>query len=163
MGIPTLLFYMADDLRQKIFEMAGSIASDFGVAILEVELAGGARRPTVKIVIDKEGGVSLDDCAHVSRALSALLDVEDPIRSRYVLEVSSPGLDRPLRKPADFEQSVGKLARVITKEPLDNQSFFVGRITAVREGLVFLSIERKGELGIPLDRISKARLEVELK
>jgi ribosome maturation factor RimP len=154
---------MAEDLKGKISDMAGSIAPDFGMHVVDVELAGSVRRPTVRIFVDKQGGVTLDDCAEFSRAMSALLDVEDPIRTRYVLEVSSPGLDRPLRRLEDFEQSVGKLARVITRESVADQNFFVGRIAAVEEGIVRLTVEKKGEIDIPFDNISKARLEIELK
>jgi ribosome maturation factor RimP len=124
-------------------------------------MAGSARKPTVRVYIDKEGGVTLDDCERFSRAMSALLDVEDIIPFSYVLEVSSPGLDRPLKNIRDFERSVGKLARVVTRESIANQTFFVGRIMAVKENTVMLMVNNKEEVYIPIDRISKARLEIE--
>ncbi len=143
--------------------MAGSVAREYGVQVVDIELAGSARRPTVKIFIDKEGGVTLDDCERVSRAVSAVLDVEDPIRTPYVLEVSSPGLDRPLRGLKDFESSVGKLARVITKEAIGGQTFFVGRIAEVKGNMIRLLIENKEkeEIEVPYEKVSKARLEIE--
>lgn len=162
MGKPTLLFYM-EEIREKIRTLAAPLADEQGIWIEEIELAGSERRPTVRVFIDKEGGVTLDECEKFSRSLSLLLDVEDIIQFSYVLEVSSPGLDRPLRNIRDFEKSVGKLARVVTKESIDNQSFFVGRIVAVRDESVILAVDRKGEMSIPIGRISKARLEVELK
>jgi ribosome maturation factor RimP len=149
------------DVTERIVKLAGPVADEQGVWIVDVEMAGSARKPTVRVFIDKEGGVTLDDCERFSRAMSALLDVEDVIPFSYVLEVSSPGLDRPLRDIRDFERSVGKLARVVTRESIANQTFFVGRIMAVKENTVMLMVHNKEEVDIPFDRISKARLEIE--
>lgn len=160
MGKPTLLFYRGD-VKERIVRLAGPVADEQGVWIVDVEVAGSARKPTVRVFIDKEGGVTLDDCEKFSRAVSALLDVEDLIPFSYVLEVSSPGLDRPLKDIRDFERSVGKLARVVTRESIDNQTFFVGRITAVKDKIITVIVNNKEEVEIPFDRISKARLEIE--
>ncbi len=141
--------------------MAGSVAEEYGVRVVDIELAGSVRRPTVKIFIDKEGGVTLDDCERVSRAMSAVLDVEDPIRTPYVLEVSSPGLDRPLKGLRDFASNVGKLARVITKEAIGGQTFFIGRIVEVKGDMIRLLIENREEIEVPYEKVSKARLEIE--
>jgi len=149
------------DVTERIVKLAGPVADGQGIWIVDVEMAGSARKPTVRVFIDKEGGVTLDDCERFSRAMSALLDVEDVIPFSYVLEVSSPGLDRPLKDIRDFERSVGKLARVVTRESIANQTFFVGRIMAVKENTVMLMVNNKEEVDIPFDRISKARLEIE--
>lgn len=149
------------DVTERIVKLAGPVADEQGVWIVDVEMAGSARKPTVRVFIDKEGGVTLDDCESFSRAMSALLDVEDVIPFSYVLEVSSPGLDRPLKDIRDFERSVGRLARVVTRESIANQTFFVGRIMAVKENTVMLMVNNKEEVDIPFDRISKARLEIE--
>ncbi len=150
-----------EDMKNRINDLAGAVAAQYGVEVVDIELAGGARRPTVKIFIDKEGGVTLDDCERISRALSAVLDVEDPIATPYVLEVSSPGLDRPLKGLRDFEKSVGKLARVITKAAIERQTFFVGRILEVRGSVIRLLTENEKEVEIPFEQVSKARLEIE--
>ena len=160
-GSPTLLFYM-EDTKRKITELADSIAGRFGVDIVDVELAGSSRRPLIRIFIDKENGVTLDDCGEFSRSLSALLDVEDPIPTSYVLEVSSPGLDRPLKGLKDYRRSIGKLARIITRERIEEQNIFRGRITGVKEDTITLLYDER-EIEIPFDKISKARLEIELK
>jgi ribosome maturation factor RimP len=160
-GNPTLLFYMGD-IKGKIAVLANSLAGEFGVEVVDVEMAGNLRRPTVRIFIDKEGGVTLDDCEKFSRGMSAVLDVEDPMRSPYVLEVSSPGLDRPLKRLKDFEASVGKLARVITRESIDKQNFFVGRIDRVSGNMIFLTMKNDAEVTIPFELVSRARLEIEL-
>jgi ribosome maturation factor RimP len=150
-----------DDRKKRISDLAGAAAAQFGVDVVDIELAGSVRRPTVRIFVDKEGGVTLDDCERISRALSAVLDVEDPISTPYVLEVSSPGLDRPLRGLGDFEKCVGKLARVITKETIEKQTFFVGRILEVKGSMIRLLTENEKEVEIPFEQVSKARLEIE--
>ena len=151
-----------EDIRKKITELADSVAGQNAVDIVDVELAGSSRKPLIRIFIDRENGVTLEDCERFSRGLSALLDVEDPIPSAYVLEVSSPGLDRPLKKLRDFERSTGKLVRIITREMIEKQNIFRGRITRVGGDAITLLIADK-EIEIPFEQISKARLEIELK
>lgn len=97
----------------------------------------------------------------MSRQLEALLDIEDPIEGSYNLEVSSPGLDRPLRKIEDFIRFKGRLARVITRQRIDNQTFFVGRIEEVQDDIVLLRLKNRS-VSIPYALISKARLEIEI-
>jgi ribosome maturation factor RimP len=150
-----------EDTKKRITELAGSVAQEYGVQVVDIELTGSIRRPTVKIFIDKEGGVTLDDCERVSRAMSAVLDVEDPIRTPYVLEVSSPGLDRPLKGLKDFESSTGKLARVIMKEAIGGQTFFIGRIVEVKGSVIRLLMENNKEIEVPYEKVSRARLEIE--
>ena len=150
------------DIKNKITELALSTAEQHAVEIVDIELAGSSGRPLIRVFIDKESGVTLEDCAKFSRALSALLDVEDPVPSAFVLEVSSPGLDRPLKRVRDFERSVGKLVRIITREMIENQNIFRGRITRVEGDTITLFFNDK-EIDIPFDQISKARLEIELK
>jgi len=151
-----------EDIRKKITELADSVAGQNAVDIVDVELAGSSRKPLIRIFIDRENGVTLEDCERFSRGLSALLDVEDPIPSAYVLEVSSPGLDRPLKKLRDFERSTGKLVRIITREMIEKQNIFRGRITKVEGDAITLLFDDK-EIAIPFGQISKARLEIELK
>lgn len=150
-------------IEDKVRELAGQAAIDRGVELASVELLGGGRRKLLRVSIDREGGVTLGDCEGFSRQIEALLDVDDVIQGTYTLEVSSPGLDRPLRNIGDFSKQKGKLARVITKEKIDNQSFFVGRIERVLENSVVISLPGGKEVTIALDNISRARLEVEIK
>ena len=150
-----------EDVKHRILKLATQVADGQGVSVVDVEMTGSARKPMVRVFIDNEGGVTLDDCERVSRGLSALLDVEDMMRSSYVLEVSSPGLDRPLRDLRDFERSVGKLARVVTKEGIDNRTFFIGRIQGVKADSVLLAVGEGEIYELPFDRISRARLEIE--
>jgi ribosome maturation factor RimP len=150
-------------VQEKISVLAESLAESHGVRILDVEMAGSMTRPQVRVFIDREGAVTLDECAAFSRALSALFDVEDPIPTSYTLEVSSPGLDRPLKKLKHFEQSKGKLAKIVLKQKIDGEYVHIGRIMDVRDGVVTLKTREDKEVLVPLDIISRARLEIESK
>lgn len=150
--------------KQKVYELASQAAEDEGLELISVDILGSGKRTLLKVVVDKDGGVTIGDCEKMSRCLEAILDVEDPIKWPYVLEVLSPGLDRPLVKQTDFERNIERLARVITTDKIDNQTFFIGRIIDVGEGWLRLKLGKKGEgkdIFIPMDKISKARLEIE--
>ncbi len=152
--------------KKKIHELASQAAEDEGLELVSAEILGRGRRLLLRITVDKDGGVTIGDCERMSRSLEALLDVEDPIRSSYVLEVSSPGIDRPLTQQKDFEKNIGKLVRIVMTEKIDNQSFIIGRITDAGEGWVRLTVGSKGkdkDVFVPLDKVSKARLEIEIK
>ncbi len=152
--------------REKIHGLAEQVAEEEGLELVSVGILGSGKRTVLKVVVDKEGGVTVGDCERMSRSLEALLDVEDPIRRSYLLEVSSPGLDRPLVTQRDFERNIGKLARIVTAENIDNSTFFIGRILDVGDTWIRLSLDKTGrgkDMFIPLDKISKARLEIELK
>jgi ribosome maturation factor RimP len=153
-----------EEIRKKIAALAESIAEQHGLLVYDVEIVGNARNLFVRVYVDKEQGVSLDECAKFSRSLSALIDVEDPIPAAFVLEVSSPGLDRQLKKLKHYEQSKGKLAKVVMKtKSAEGQKVFIGRIMDVRGDVVTLITGDGQDLPIPFDAISRARLEIELK
>ena len=150
-----------DEIKKRVLKLAEDIADEQGVELFDVEILGRGKL-LLRVMIDSEEGITLDDCERYSRSLEALLDVENPIPTSYTLEVSSPGLDRPLRNLKDFEKHAGKLARIITAEKIDNQNLFIGRILDVNSDFVKLFVHDR-ELDIPFNKISKARLEVELK
>jgi ribosome maturation factor RimP len=153
-----------EQIQEKIAMLAESLAEQHGVRVYDVEIVGNARNPFVRVYLDTERGVSLDECAKFSRSLSALIDVEDPMPTAFVLEVSSPGLDRQLKKLKHYEQSRGKLAKVVLKnKSADGRNVFVGRIMDVQGDLVTLTTGDGQNLLIPFDTISRARLEIELK
>jgi len=116
----------------------------------------------LRLYIDKEGGVTLDDCARISRQLSVQLDVEDPIEERYTLEVSSPGLDRPLFSDGDFARFSGRKIRLSTHVPLEGRRNYQGRLDGIVDGSVRLTLEDGRQVAIPRDQVAKARLEIEL-
>ena len=116
----------------------------------------------LRFFIDKPGGVTLEDCQTASKQLGAELDVEDAIEDRYTLEVSSPGLDRPLRSDEDFHRFTGRLAAVHTFKPILGRRHFAGRLRSLDEGIVTIVDAEGRPWAIPRSAISKARLEVEL-
>ncbi|MDP2158518.1 MAG: ribosome maturation factor RimP [Nitrospirota bacterium] len=153
-----------EEIQEKIAALAESIAEQHGVRVYDVEIVGNARNPFVRVYLDKEPGISLDECAKFSRSLAALVDVEDPIPTAFVLEVSSPGIDRQLKKLKHYEQSRGKLAKVVLKKKSeDGQNVVIGRIMDVQGDLITLISGDGQNLLIPFDTISRARLEIELK
>src|SRR5687767_15062136 len=123
----------ADSIAEQIDRIAEKAASDKGVEFIHSEIVGSKRNMTVRIYIDKPEGVTLEDCSTVSRAIEAVIDADDFIPSSYVLEVSSPGIERPLFTVQDFEKFTGKKAKVKTSESINGQANFNGRIITVED------------------------------
>jgi len=142
-----------DPLRRLL--QAGAEA--LGFELVDVELAGAGRHLVVRVYIDGPHGVSVDDCADVSRQLSAILDVEDPIPGHYTLEVSSPGLDRPLVTPEDFRRHLGATIKVRLHEPLQGRRNFTGRLAAVADDRVVVEVDQE-RFDLALAGIDRARL-----
>ena len=154
--------------------VAERVARSYGLEVFDVQLRRESIGTVLRVIIDRpdrgvpepvEDAVGIEDCQRVSQDLSALLDVEEEnldaaLEQQYTLEVSSPGLDRPLRHEADYRRFTGRLAKVVTTEPIDGQSAFAGRIAAVEGGAVVLSEGRK-EHRVPIARIKRAQLTVE--
>ena len=127
----------------KIEEIAERVARSNGLEVVEVELRGGGKARMLRIYIDKPGGVTHDDCSNFSREVGTIFDVEDVVPGgSYTLEVSSPGLDRKLSKPADFERFIGSLVKLMTRDPVDGNRHFEGRLESFRDG--HLRIELAG-------------------
>ena len=166
MGLPTLLFLWGkmkkDQLSDKVQGIIEPVINSLGIELADLEVGKMRGKGLLRVFIDKEEGVTIDDCETVSREIAAVLDVEDPIPYSYVLEVSSPGLDRPLRKPADFKRYKGNTIRVITTDPIDKQTFFVGKISMAGDLEVMLDLPKNNKVTIPYEIISRARLEVEI-
>ena len=150
-----------EDILEKVRGIAAPLAAQDGMELVDVELGGAGGHQTLRLFIDRAGGVSLDDCTLVSRAVSAALDVEDPIAGAYNLEVSSPGLDRPLRTPEHFEKFKGSKVRVKTFGPVpecENRKTFVGTLQGFAEGKVIVDVDGK-VFHVPHGQISKANIE----
>lgn len=154
---------------EKIRAAAERVARSEGLEVFDVEWKIGKQR-LLRIYLDRlpgpsnpEGlGVTHNDCEHVSEQLSVILDVEDLVPGPgYILEVSSPGLDRKLIKPGDFERFAGRLAKVWLNEPLENQKYFEGRLAGYADGIVKLALKNR-EIAIPYAGIRKANLVVEI-
>jgi len=125
-------------------EIAERVASSSGLEVVDLELRGSGKARRLRIFIDKAGGVTHEDCANLSREVSTILDVEDAVPGgSYVLEVSSPGLDRRLLKPADFERFQGSLIKFSTYEPVQGNRHFEGRLVSFAEGQITVELEGK--------------------
>lgn len=132
-----------------------------GYELVDVEFKNEMGGWVLRVFIDKDGGVSLDDCANVSRELSAVLDVEDVIPQHYSLEVSSPGLNRPLRKASDFARFVGQKAKIRTRHPVgESRRNFSGTLVAVEGGKVKIDVGDQ-VCEVPVDDVEKANLVYE--
>lgn len=150
------------EIVERVRALAEPILSDRGLTLVEVEFRREARGWILRLYMDRPGGVTLDDCQHVSEELGDHLDVGDVIDHPYHLEVSSPGLDRPLTRDADFVGYVGKAARIVTRDPIEGQRNFRGRLAGLAEGAVLLDLADGRRVQIPRSLITKARLEIEL-
>ncbi len=149
---------------EKVRDIAERILYSLGMELVDIEYKREGRQMVLRFFIDKTGGITLDDCAEVSRELSAVLDVEDIIPGKYVLEVSSPGLNRPLKKESDYLRYIGRLVKIRTFELLpddggNRRKTFLGELTGFAEGIVTVRL-REGQCAeIPIEKVAKANLE----
>jgi ribosome maturation factor RimP len=151
------------DLQEQIQNLLDPILESLGLTLWNLEFRKEGPQWLLMIYIDREpGGVSLDDCATVSRDLGTVLDVEEIIPHAYTLEVSSPGLDRALAKPEHYRKSLGKQVRIKTYQVINNQKVFRGKLSGIEDAVAVLETESGEILRIPLENISKASLEVVL-
>ena len=154
---------------QQVEDLVLPVVEDLGLELVDIEYQREGRGWVLRIFLDKENGITLDDCAEASREISTLLDVEDVVPHAFNLEVSSPGIERPLKKLADFERFNGKTAKIKTNLSCDpdgrgqNRKTFVGTLQGVREGKVVLlqTDKRGGEALFALGDIEKANLVFE--
>jgi ribosome maturation factor RimP len=145
--------------------VAQRVTDGRGFELVDVEVKRGRDGHVVRLFVDKEGGIGLEELQSVSEEVSAILDAEDPIDSAYTLEVSSPGLDRPLRNEAEYRRFVGRLVKLASYEPVDGRRHWVGRLQSVEDGVLGVSLEKEtGAVArVPLAKVSHGRLEVEFK
>lgn len=155
-----------EEICERVRTISLPILESLALELVEIEYRRSGRESVLRLFIDKDGGVTLDDCADFSRELSTLLDVEDFIPGEYNLEVSSPGLDRPLKTPGDYDRYKGRLIKVRTYElfPDDagnRRKTFLGHLEGLREGMVTMKLTEGQGAAIPLEKIAKAHLEFE--
>jgi ribosome maturation factor RimP len=144
-------------IDRRLAGIVTPMIESLGFELVRLRLMGG-KRAVLQIMADRpEGGIEVDDCAKISRAVSAVLDVEDPISGEYVLEVSSPGIDRPLTRMKDFERYAGYEARLETGELIDGRKRFKGVLQGVEDGEVLIEIP-EGTIGLAFDLLADAKL-----
>ena len=153
---------------EQVRSVAARVAAGYGLEIFDVQFRREAPGMVLRVQIDRPGpaasaeeSVSVEDCARVSRDLSAILDVEDVVPIAYTLEVSSPGLDRPLRQLDDYRRFAGRRAKIVVRGPVDGQGFFRGTLRGVDGREVLIDGEDGRTHRVPVDAITRANLEVE--
>jgi ribosome maturation factor RimP len=152
----------------RVRAIAERVASSHGLEVWDVVSRRETSGQVMRVFIDRPGpaatpdeSVSIEDCELVSREMGTILDVEDPLPFAYTLEVSSPGLDRPLRGETDYRRFSGRLAKIVVSEAVDNQKAFEGRLRGVDEGAVLLEGPKGRMHRLPMRLIARGRLEVE--
>ena len=147
---------------ERVEKIARQVVEAGALELVHVDVAGTKRDAVVRVYIDKEGGVTLDDCSRVSRGVEDVLDGEDFIPSRYVLEVSSPGIERELYSLTDFVKFTGQLAKVKTKTEISGQKIFAGNIVAVEGNKITIGDRTKGVVSFDYSDVDKANLKIDL-
>jgi ribosome maturation factor RimP len=155
-------------VEEQVRGIAARVAASYGLEIFDVQYRREGTGMVLRILIDRPGpgataddSVSVEDCANVSRDLSAIFDVEDVVPTSYTLEVSSPGLDRPLRRADDYARFAGRRAKLVMRQPVDGQSYFKGLLGGLDGNDVLIDGEDGRRHRVPLDVITRANLEVE--
>ena len=155
-------------VEEQVHGIAARVAASYGLEIFDVQYRREGSGMVLRIQIDRPGpaasadeSVSVEDCATISRDLSAILDVEDVVPTSYTLEVSSPGLDRPLRRAQDYARFAGRRAKLVMRQPVDGQSYFKGTLGGLDADEVLIDAEDGRRHRVPLAVITRANLEVE--
>src|ERR1041385_3211760 len=151
-----------ESIAERVQELAEQVAIDHGLELGHAEVAGPENKPIVRIFIDKPQGVTHEDCSEVSMHLGTILDVEDFIPASYTLEVASPGLERGFYKRADFERFAGSNAKMKTRQPIDGQRNFRGRLLGIDGDDVLFEDRTSGHVRVSLEIITKANLELDV-
>lgn len=152
----------------RVRELATRVASTYGLDIFDVELKREGGQQVLRVIVDRPGpaatpeeSVGIDDCARVAEDLGTMLDVEDVLPGGYTFEVSSPGLDRPLRTADDYRRFAGRWAKIVTSQPVERQTAFAGRVKGIEGDDVLFESEGRKLVKLPLRLIRRAHLEVE--
>ena len=156
------------DVVGQVRVIASRVAASYGLEIFDVQFRREAPGMVLRVRIDRPGSkataedsVTVDECAKVSRDLSAIFDVDDVVPTAYVLEVSSPGLDRPLTRAEDYQRFAGRRAKLVMREKVDGQGYFKGQLGGFEDGHVLIEGEDRRTHRVPLDVITRANLEVD--
>ncbi len=154
------------DVVQNIEKLIQPLLNSLGVELVDLEYKREGRQMVLRLYLDRPGGITLDDCAEVSREFSTILDVEDCIPGEYTLEVSSPGLNRPLKKRSDFERAIGRLVKVktfaqVADEKGNLRKTFLGTLQGLEGDAVAIQLTEGQRALIPFDQVAKANLEFE--
>ncbi len=149
------------EVREEIRQLARPLAEESGLELVDVEFQVQGRRRVVRVLVDRPGGITVEECARFSRKLSDCLDMNQTLTDSYHLEVSSPGVDRPLRALEHFERFKGERASLTTSEPLDGRRHWAGRLLGVERERVGLALDEGGERWFEWAQVKQAHLVVD--
>lgn len=149
-----------DTLEKKLSDMFSPVIESMGFELVAVEVSGDGGRAVMRVFIDSPDGITVDNCADISYQVSGILEVEDPLRGRYTLEVSSPGLDRPLVTLEHFNQFMGERMKIRCSEPVLGRKKFTGRLESIEDGTLIIAVDNE-VYEIPLEIVEKANLALE--
>lgn len=150
---------MANPIKEVVYTLVQPYLTTNGFELVDIEYTKEGKNRFLRVFVDKENGIDIEDCSRISEYLSQKLDEIDPIQEAYFLEVSSPGAERPLKQPKDFQKAIGKNVFVTTYEPVDGSKSFEGELTSYDEQ--YLSVRTgKKDVRIPVDKVASARLAV---
>lgn len=153
---------MKEAILSKVREIAERVGGSEGLEIVDIQLAGGGGRRLLRIYIDKPSGVTHEDCENLSHQVGTILDVEDVMPGgSYTLEVSSPGVERPLSRAQDFEKFRGRKAKIVLREPWERSRYWEGVLAGFSDGVVTLELSPGKRVSLELERIQKANLKFE--
>jgi ribosome maturation factor RimP len=147
---------------ERVTQLAQPVLEENKVELVDLTYRQEGRKMVLRFLVDKDAGITLDECAVLNDQIGAVLDTDDTIASSYVLEVSSPGLDRPLRTRRDFERVLGKTIEVFLKEHIEGKLSYVGRLSGVDDTAITLEPENTRTVTIPLHSMHKGRLKIEI-
>jgi len=151
---------MDQSLLESLRQVALPLLTNRGIELVDLLCNRSNGRVFLRFLVDRPGGITLDECAQLNREIGQLLDTQDLIQQRYLLEVSSPGLDRPLSSSKDFERCLGQSIKVDLHQPLHGQNVWVGRLEQVNEQEIIIQAQQQQALSIAHRDIARARLEV---
>ena len=151
---------MDQSLSDRLKELVLPLLSAQQVELVDLILRREGRKIILRFLVDKSAGITLDECAQLNREIGRILDEQDVIQERYVLEVSSPGLDRSLRSIRDFQRVQGQLIKIVLHQPLNKQNVWIGFVSGIDDENVTIRTEKKEMLSIPRNNIARANLEV---
>ena len=156
---PTFLF-MDWSLVEEIKELALPLLGQMGAELVELKLHTYRRKSQLQFLVDKPGGITIDECARLNQAIGHKLDEQGLMNDSYILEVSSPGLDRPLVRTRDFQRHIGELAKVVLHTPINRQNVWIGFIENIDEEKLIIRSDKKEQISIARKDIAKVKLEV---
>ena len=146
----------------KIREIIEPVIREDGAELVEMIYRKEAGRQVLRLLVDKEGGVQLSDCARLNQKIGQILDEANIIQESYVIEVDSPGIDRPFKVKRDYERAVGRLVRVTLNEAIAEKKEHIGRLKQISDTGVEIDVKKKGIIEMPFEKIVRAREEIEM-